>query len=115
MSYVLFSTKVGEHLGVDPTFLRFSPVNTANGRAKPPIKHTTTSNLGLMLSPSYTAYGSASQRNDALYYEILEVSMSELEQRKTLKITWLPDGLNKEVRLGNTSLVVSYLTLSGHL
>jgi ubiquitin carboxyl-terminal hydrolase 7 len=99
MTYDQLATKVGEKLGVDPTFLRFSPVNNTNGRPKPAIRHTTASYLGQLLSPSYTAYGSATQRPDALYYEILEVSMSELETRKALKVTWLPDGLNKEVGL----------------
>jgi ubiquitin carboxyl-terminal hydrolase 7 len=97
MTYDQLAAKVGEKLGVDPTFLRFSPVNVANGRPKPAIRHTTASYLGQLLSPSYSAYGSATQRPDALYYEVLEVSMSELETRKSLKVTWLPDGLNKEV------------------
>jgi ubiquitin carboxyl-terminal hydrolase 7 len=31
-----------------------------------------------------------------MFYEVLDMSLSELEQRKPIKITWLPDGLSKE-------------------
>lgn len=95
-TYNQLAAKVAEHLQVDPTHLRFSPVNIANNRPKAPIKHTTTYQLGQLLS-GFSAYGSPSHRHDALYYEVLECSMAELETRKFLKITYLPDGLNKEV------------------
>jgi ubiquitin carboxyl-terminal hydrolase 7 len=73
-------------------------VNSATHRPKNPIKHTTNHNLGALLSPaSYSTYSAGiNQRNDALYYEVLEVSMSELEMRKTFKVIWLPEGLQKE-------------------
>ena len=38
-------------------------------------------------------------RGDALYYEVLEMSLSDYESKKCLKVTWLPDGITKEVRL----------------
>jgi ubiquitin carboxyl-terminal hydrolase 7 len=99
MSYNQFAAKVGEHLGVDSAYLRFSPVNLSTGRPKLPIRHTTNHNLGTILNPGYNTYGtSANQRNDALYYEVLEVSMSELESRKSVKITYLSEGITKEVR-----------------
>lgn len=97
MNYQQLAQRVGEYLGVDPTYLRFCPVNAQTGRAKNPIRHTTNHNLGTILSPGYSAYGAGlNQRNDALYYEVLEVSMSELEMRKTFKVTWLPEGIVKE-------------------
>jgi ubiquitin carboxyl-terminal hydrolase 7 len=97
MNYNQLAQKVGEKLKVDPTHLRFSPVNASTGRAKVPIRHTTNHNLGTILAPGYNAYGAAvNQRSDALYYEVLEVSMAELEMRKTFKVTWLPEGLTKE-------------------
>ena len=97
MSYNQLAQKVGDQLKVDPTHLRFSPVNASTGRAKLPIRHTTNHNLGTILAPGYNAYGATvNQRTDALYYEVLEVSMAELEMRKTFKITWLPEGLLKE-------------------
>jgi len=41
-------------------------------------------------------YGYANQSPDTLYYEILEMSLTDLEQRKTVKVTWLPEGVTKE-------------------
>ena len=50
-----------------------------------------------MLQPGYNSYGQAqNQRTDAFYFEILEVSLTELEQRKAVKITFLPEGITKE-------------------
>ena len=106
-SYNQVAAKVGEHLGVNPTHLRFSPVNVANNRPRPPLKHTTQYQLGQILS-GYSSYGTPSHRSDCLYYEVLECSMAELETRKFLKITWLPDGLNKEVCKGYFSLRCSF-------
>jgi ubiquitin carboxyl-terminal hydrolase 7 len=99
MNYNTLALRVAERLGpnVDATHIRFCPVNASSGRPKAPVRHTTTHNLGAILTPGFNTYGAAlNQRNDALYYEILEVSLSELETRKALKVTWLPEGLSKE-------------------
>ncbi|KAF1981728.1 cysteine proteinase [Aulographum hederae CBS 113979] len=97
MSYDQLSARVGEHLGVDRTHLRFCPVNLNTGRPKAPLKYTTVNNLGQMLNPNTYAYGTVNtQRNDAFYYEILEFSMAELEQRRGFKVLLLSEGLSKE-------------------
>jgi ubiquitin carboxyl-terminal hydrolase 7 len=99
MNYNTLAQKVADHLGpdVDPSHIRFCPVNASSGRAKAPIRHTTPHNLGTILVPGFNTYGAAmNQRQDALYYEVLEVSLSELETRKAIKVTWLPEGLSKE-------------------
>ena len=31
-----------------------------------------------------------------MFYEVLDMSLKELEQRKPVKVTWLPEGLSKE-------------------
>ena len=98
MSYEQFSTKVGEHLEVPPTHLRFAPVMTGSGRPKPFIKRTVAQNLGQILTSLYTAYGYIHHRSDALYYEILETSLSEYETKKSIALTWLPEGITKAVR-----------------
>lgn len=104
MNYAQFSARVGERLEVDPTHLRFSPVNATTGRAKAPIRHTTMNTLGQILLPTYNAYAAAnSQRNDALYYEILEVSLTELEMRKNVRIYFISEGITKEVRVDHVS------------
>lgn len=99
MSYVQFSQAVGNYLQIDPTHLRFSPVNMTTGKPKNPIRHTTTSTLGQVLMPQYTSYATtATQRADALYYEVLEFSMAEVEQRKNVKFYFISEGIQKEVR-----------------
>ena len=99
MSYEQFSAKVGEHLKVDPTHLRFSTVNATTGKIKNPVKRIANQNLNQILNPQFGVYGNNNQRDDALYYEILEMSLSEMDTKKNLKITWLTDGVSREVRI----------------
>ncbi|KAK2743533.1 hypothetical protein FQN57_004830 [Myotisia sp. PD_48] len=96
MTYDQFSTKVGEYLKVDPTHLRFAPVSVNHNKPKPFIKRGVQTNLAQILSPTYSSYGYSAHRSDALYYEVLETSLSEYETKKTIKITWLPEGIVKE-------------------
>ena len=99
MPYTTLAQRVADFLGPDvqPDHLRFSPVNAHSGRPKVPIRHTTNHNLGTLLQPGYNSYGQAqNQKPDALFYEILEVSLTELEQRKAVKVIFLPEGITKE-------------------
>ena len=96
MSYEQFSAKVGEHLKVDPTHLRFSTVNATTGKAKAVVRRNASLNLNQTLSPQFGTYGNSNQRDDALYYEILDISLSELDTKKALKVTLVTEGLSKE-------------------
>ncbi|ORY19215.1 hypothetical protein BCR34DRAFT_621068 [Clohesyomyces aquaticus] len=85
MTYDQFSAKVGEYLKADPTHIRFTTINNA-GKPKIALKHTQPGTLNNILYPgpySYTA--TTMQKQDALFYEVLEMSLKELEQRKSLK------------------------------
>ncbi|KAF2754027.1 cysteine proteinase [Pseudovirgaria hyperparasitica] len=97
MNYDQFAAKVGIHLGVDPTHIRFTTINPTTNRPKVQIKRTPNMTLGGILFP--TAYGgyasSTAPKNDQLFYEVLELSLAELESRKLLKISWLSDGISK--------------------
>ncbi|KAF2467924.1 cysteine proteinase [Lindgomyces ingoldianus] len=96
MTYDQFSAKVGEHLKVDPTHLRFTTINNA-GKPKLAVKYTQQGTLSNILYPGPYNYSAASmQKQDALFYEVLEMSLKELEQRKSMKVIWLPDGIQKE-------------------
>lgn len=97
MSYDQFSTKVGEHLKVDPTHIRFSTVNSTNGKPKVIVKRNNNQTLQQILAPPYSAYGSNTQSSNALFYEVLDLSLSELETKKHLKVTWVSEGVTKEV------------------
>lgn len=97
MSYEQFSAKVGEYLKVPPTHLRFSTVNSSTGKIKNPVKRNANQNLYQILSPQFGTYSNNNQRDDALYYEILDMSLSEMDTKKSLKISWVTEGMSKEV------------------
>ncbi|KAL3706299.1 ubiquitin-specific protease ubp15 [Talaromyces marneffei ATCC 18224] len=96
MTYDQFAKKVGEHLGIDYSHLRFCPVLATNGKPKQPIKRTINQTLFQILNGQYGSYGYSMHLPDALYYEVLDTNLSEYETKKTLKVTWLIDGINKE-------------------
>lgn len=98
MSYEQFSNKVGEHLKVDPTHIRFGTVHGTTGKPKAWLKRTLNQNLEQTMSSTYSSYGYATHKPDALYYEILETSLADFETKKTIRIIWLSEGVNKEVR-----------------
>ncbi|KAF1836080.1 cysteine proteinase [Decorospora gaudefroyi] len=96
MGYEQFASKVAEYLKTDPSHLRFTTVSTT-GKPKSAIKYNASSTLSAILFPGpYHYSASTSQRPDALFYEVLEMSLKELEQRKPIKVIWLPEGLSKE-------------------
>lgn len=97
MSYDQYSAKVGEHLKVDPTHLRFSTVLSSTGKAKQPVRRSQGLTLAQTLMPALGTYANSNQRPDALFYEILEMSISELETKRSIRIQWLPEGVVKEV------------------
>lgn len=97
MSYDQFSAKVGEHLKVDPTHIRFSTVNATNGKPKAVVKRNNNLTLQQILTSPYNTYGSNAQSPNALFFEVLDLSLSELETKKHLKITWVSEGVTKEV------------------
>ncbi|KAI9834557.1 MAG: hypothetical protein M1819_002933 [Sarea resinae] len=96
MTYDQYVAKVGEHLKADPTHIRLCTVNATSGKPKTVVKRSPNLTLQQTLSPQYSAYGNNNQLSNALYYEVLDLSLSELETKKALKITWLSDGITKE-------------------
>ncbi|KAB8234736.1 ubiquitin-specific protease UBP15 [Aspergillus alliaceus] len=99
MTYDQFSKKVGEHLNVESTHLRFAPVMASTGKAKQFIKRNpnqANQTLYQILSGTMAGYGYSMHRSDALYYEVLETSLSDYESKTCLKVTWLPEGITKE-------------------
>ena len=96
MFYDQFAAKVGEHLKADPTHIRFYTINATTGNAKTTVKPNLNMTLQHILTPQYT-YGGANQVPSALYFEVLDLSLSELETKRNLKVTWLSEGVTKEV------------------
>jgi ubiquitin carboxyl-terminal hydrolase 7 len=96
MTYNQFAAKVAEYLGTEASHLRFTTVS-ANGKPKQSVKYNVNSTLNSILFPGPYSYStSTTQRPDAMFYEVLDMSLTEMEQRKPVKITWLPEGLSKE-------------------
>ena len=105
-TYDNLTIKVAEHLSkvskttVDSSHMRFTTVNSQTNKPRTLVKKTPTATLATILQGvggGYGGYGYSNQAADALYYEVLEMSISDLEQRKTVKIIWLSDGIQKEV------------------
>ncbi|KZZ88701.1 ubiquitin carboxyl-terminal hydrolase [Ascosphaera apis ARSEF 7405] len=96
MSYEQWSTRVGKHLKIDPTRLRFAPISQQSGQPKSYVKRSTSRNLSYVLRGTSSFFEHDNRREDRLFYEILEESLSEYETKKLLKISWLPDGIVNE-------------------
>jgi ubiquitin carboxyl-terminal hydrolase 7 len=101
ISYDRLSEKVGEKLGVEPTHIRFYTVNAASGNPRTAVKRNNNPNQNqtlqsILIPPQYGGL-SMTQRNDALFFEVLEMSLAELDFRKSIRVTLLSDGIAKEV------------------
>ncbi|KAK3328499.1 hypothetical protein B0T19DRAFT_424769 [Cercophora scortea] len=96
MSYDKLAEKLGERLGVDPTHLRFYTVNATTGNPRTAIRRGPNQNLNSILNPVGYGQINNNQRVDALYFEILDMSLAELDTKKSIKITVLSEGITKE-------------------
>jgi ubiquitin carboxyl-terminal hydrolase 7 len=53
--------------------------------------------LRQILNPMGSNTLNSNQRGDALYFEVLEMSLAEMDTKKSIKVTWLSEGITKEV------------------
>lgn len=97
MSYDKLSEKIGEKLGVEPTHLRFYTVNASSNNPRTAVKRTQGQTLFNILVPAGYGQLNMNQRNDALFFEVLDMSLAELDTQKSIKITLLSEGITKEV------------------
>jgi len=89
MSYEQVAQQVGEHLKWPGAKIRFT-ASSQNGQSKTPLRRHNSQTLAEMIQPGYVQ-----QPSNLLYYELLDVTLAELETKKSVKITWM--GLhNKE-------------------
>lgn len=111
ISYDQLAEKVGNALSVDPTHLRFYTVNTNSGNVRVAVKRLSTNQtLQSILNPSGYSQMNQTQRSDALYFEVLDMSLAELDTKKNVKITWLSEGITKEVSFRSCAYRESLLT-----
>ena len=100
ISYDQLAEKVGGALGVEPTHLRFYTVNSATAAVRVAVKRLSNNQtLQSILNPSGYSQMNQNQRNDALYFEVLDMSLAELDTKKNVKLTWLSEGITKEVSI----------------
>lgn len=95
-TYDQLTVKVAEHLRVEASHLRFSTVNATTGRVKAPLRRALNQTLWTVLRPYPNSYSNSNQRDDSLIYEVLEMSVTELESKKSLKLTFLSEGITRE-------------------
>lgn len=84
MTYDTLAARVGERLGQDPFRLRFTSANGPNGTPKTVLKRSTSQTVNEIIQTSYLQ-GSAS----LLYYERLDVSIVELETKRSVRVVWM--------------------------
>lgn len=97
--YDQLAVKVAEHLKVQPDYLRFSGVTASSGKPRAYIKRTANATLQQILTPPYSGYTTSMSMPapDSLYYEVLELSLTELESKKSVKVNVLSEGITKDV------------------
>ncbi|TFK76518.1 cysteine proteinase [Pluteus cervinus] len=82
-NYDTMSLKVGERLGHDPIKLRFTTTHAANGQPKAVLKRSLNQSIQEIMSPSYI-----SPTTTVILYEKLDVSIVELETKRSGKVVW---------------------------
>lgn len=79
-------------MNVPPTHIRFTTVTT-NGVPRIAVKRSDQT-LAQILASQYIT--STAMTTGTLLYEVLDLSLSELETKRNVKLVWLPDGISKE-------------------
>lgn len=69
-------------------------MNANTGTARSVVKRNPNSSLQQMLTNQY--YANSTISANSLFYEVLELSLTELETKKLIKLCWLPEGIAKE-------------------
>ncbi|CAK7566617.1 MAG: ubiquitin-specific protease ubp15 [Sporothrix epigloea] len=97
ITYEQLCERVGAQLQVEPTHLRFYTVNNnVSGSPRTVVKRSVAQNLNTILSPQGYASMGTSQKADALFFEVLEMSLAELETKKGVRLVLLSDGISKD-------------------
>lgn len=94
--YDQLAERVGAQLEVDPTHIRFYTVNSTGAPRLTVKRSSTNQTLQSILNPSAYAQLNQNQSNNALYFEVLDMSLAELDTKKSIKISWLSEGITKE-------------------
>jgi ubiquitin carboxyl-terminal hydrolase 7 len=80
-NYDTMSIKAGEYLRHDPIKLRFTTTHSNNGNAKSVLKRSLNQSIAEIMTPYYST-------STVILYEKLDVSIVELETKRSLKVIW---------------------------
>lgn len=82
-NYDAMSQKAGEYLRHEPIKLRFTTTHPSNGQAKSVLKRSLNQSISEIMAPSYI-----NPTTTVILYEKLDVSIVELETKRSLKVIW---------------------------
>lgn len=77
------SARAGEFLRHDPIKLRFTTTHATNGSAKSVLKRSLNQSIAEIMAPTYI-----SPTTTIILYEKLDVSIVELETKRSLRVIW---------------------------
>jgi ubiquitin carboxyl-terminal hydrolase 7 len=77
------SNKAGEYLRHDPIKLRFTTTHATNGTPKSVLKRSLNQSIAEIMAPNYI-----NPTTTVILYEKLDVSIVELETKRSLKVVW---------------------------
>jgi ubiquitin carboxyl-terminal hydrolase 7 len=106
-TYDAMVQKIADHLTsvnatpVDPSHIRLTTVNPQTGKPRTVVKRQQAATVNtILLGTTYGNYSynanASSGAPDHLFYEVLDMSLADLEQRKNIRIIWLSEGITKE-------------------
>lgn len=77
------STKAGEYLRHDPIKLRFTTTHAGNGSPKSVLRRSLNQSISEIMGPNYI-----NPSTTVILYEKLDVSIVELETKRSLRVIW---------------------------
>ncbi|KAK8110930.1 ubiquitin carboxyl-terminal hydrolase [Apiospora kogelbergensis] len=96
ITYDQMAERVAHKLKVEPTHLRFFSINASTGNPKTPVRRVLSQTLHQILTPQSNFAANSQAKSDALFFEVLEMSLAELDTKKNVKVTWLSEGISKD-------------------
>ncbi|KAJ7046714.1 hypothetical protein C8F04DRAFT_1307881 [Mycena alexandri] len=82
-NYDIMSQRAGDRLGHDPIKLRFTTTHATNGTPKSLLKRSLNQSIAEIMAPNYI-----NPTTTVILYEKLDVSIVELETKRSLKVVW---------------------------
>ncbi|KKA29060.1 hypothetical protein TD95_002197 [Thielaviopsis punctulata] len=91
-----FLDRIAHKLDIPATHLRLWTINQTTSNPKNIVRSSSSMTIQSLMTPTgYNQYP-VQYRHDALFFEVLEMSLAELETKKNVKVVWLSEGVAKE-------------------